>query len=254
MLRARKNPLVNALIYRLMIKPALRSAFHALYYRQAENIAESGGPCVVMANHSAWWDGHVPMLVNEEMWHLDGYVMIEDTQLVRYKFFRAMGGFSVNRYNARSALHSLSYAASILTGAPRRMLLIFPQGEIQANDVRPLTFYSGVGHIVRKVALAQGSCDVYPLALRYEFIGEQRPDAFASAGRALHFDAGHATDVHATTALMQRALTDELDRLYTDLRAYRFDGFVPLIQGRGSINRIWDAVRGKAQIKRVGGV
>lgn len=254
MLTARKNPLLNSLIYRLLIKPPLRSSFHAVHYRQAGQVPASDAPCILIGNHSAWWDAHLPMAANESLWHLDGYVMVEDTQLSRYQFFRTVGAFSVNRRDGRSAMQSLNYAVQLLTEAPRRMLLIFPQGEIQANDVRPLTFFNGIGHIVKKVAASRGACDVYPMASRYEFIGEQKPDAFLSMGAAMHFDTSNASDTRATTAQMQDALTAELDQLRADLVAYRFDGFTPLVQGGLSINRLWDAVRGKAQIKRVGGV
>ena len=51
---------------------------------------------------------------------------------------------------------------------------------------------------------------------------------------------------------MQAALTQELDQLREDVVAYRFESFKPLVSGGWSINRLWDAVRGKGQIKQVG--
>ena len=260
MLTARKNVALNALIYRLLIKLPLQNGFHTVHYRQAGPVPASDAPCLLIGNHSAWWDAHLPMAANETRWHLDGYVMVEDTQLARYQFFRAIGAFSVNRRDGRSALESLNCAAKLLSEAPRRLVLIFPQGEILANDHRPLTFFNGSGHIVKKVVAQRGVCAVYPMALRYEFLGEQKPDAFISVGPALHFDATNATnatnatDARAVTAQMQAALTRELDQLRDDVVAYRFDGFVPLVKGRGSINRLWDAVRGRRPIGRVGDV
>jgi 1-acyl-sn-glycerol-3-phosphate acyltransferase len=253
MLRARKNRFLNGLIYRLLMKPALRSTFHAVRMRQAEPLPEIAPPLIVFGNHSAWWDAHLPMAANEERWHSDGYVMVEEEQLSRYAFFRYCGAFSVNRCDPRSAMASLNYAVDTLTGGPRRMLLIFPQGEIRANDVRPLRFQQGSGHIVRKV-LARGSpCWLYPMALRYEFIGEQRPDAFISVGASMRFDPGAGVAAADVTDLMQRALTAELDSLRDDVIAYRLAGFDVLVEGAQSLNRVWDAVRGKRQIHQVGG-
>ncbi len=245
---------MNGLIYRLLIKPALQSSFHSVHYRQAEPVATSDVPCIFVGNHSAWWDAHLPMAANESRWHTDGYVMVEDTQLARYGFFRYVGAFSVNRNDGRSALASLNYAVEKLVEAPRRMLLIFPQGEILASDIRPLNFFSGTGRIVKKVVEQRGACDVYPMGLRYEFIGEQKPDAFLSIGPALRCRSDQKLDARALTAGMEAAVTHELDQLRDDVTHYRFESFTPLVKGRWSINRAWDAVRGKDPIKRVGGV
>lgn len=254
MLIARKNRFMNGLIYRLLMKPALRSGFHRVRIRQTEPRPSSAtAPCIIFGNHSAWWDAHVPMTANEERWGLDGYVMVEDTQLARYQFFRYCGCFSVNRADGRSAMQSVTYAAGVLTGGPGRLLLIFPQGEILANDARPLNFFAGTGHIVKKVLARAPECRLYPMALRYEFIGEQKPDAFLSLGGPLVCQAAERVDAKAITAQMEQALTRELDRLRDDVVAYRFAGFETLVEGGWSINRVWDAVRGKRQIKQVGG-
>jgi 1-acyl-sn-glycerol-3-phosphate acyltransferase len=248
MLPAKKNPFWNKVIYSVLMKPALRGSFHATRIRQAQPFP-AGMPVIVFGNHSAWWDAHVPMAANEQRWHRDGYVMVEDTQLSRYGFFRYAGAFSVNRHDGRSAMHSVAYAVQKLTEAPNRMLLIFPQGEILANDVRPLKFFAGMGHIVKKVAQA-GPVALIPFALRYEFVGEQKPDAFISVGAPAV--AAAPVDAKAITAQMEAALTQELDSLREDVTAYRFNGFDTLVAGAWGINRIWDAVRGKKQIKEVG--
>lgn len=261
MITARKHPLLNRLIYIFLIKAQLRSSFHRVYLRQAAPPPGPDSPPLIMfGNHSAWWDAHLAMALNEECWHTDGYVMVEDLQLARYGFFRWCGAFSVNRRDPRSAVESMNYAVSLLTEAPRlgagpRALLIFPQGEIRANDVRPLAFYQGVGRIASKTAQRAGACALYPIALRYEFIGEQKPDAFISVAQPLvahKEDGASALDPRQITARMEQALTEELDRLRDDIVAYRLGSFTPLLQGAWSINRIWDAVRGKKQIREVG--
>ncbi|PJF46802.1 MAG: glycerol acyltransferase [Chloroflexi bacterium] len=261
MLTARKNPLLNRLIYTFLIKVQLRSSFHRVYLRQAAPPPGSDSPPLIMfGNHSTWWDAHLMMALNEECWHTDGYVIVEDTQLVRYSFFRWCGAFSVNRRDPRSAVESMNYAISLLTaasrrGAPPRALLIFPQGKIRANDVRPLAFYQGAGRIASRTAQQVGACALYPIALRCEFIGEQKPDAFISVAHPVvvrKAEGADALDPRRITARMEQALTEELDRLRSDVVAYRLTSFTPLIQGARSINRIWDAVRGKEQIREVG--
>lgn len=248
MLTARKNRALSWVIYQTLILWPARRHFTRIRLRQAAPQPERNGPPVILfANHSCWWDGYMVMLLNERVWGLDAYVMIEEAQLARYPFFRLLGGFSVNRQNARSAAGSIAYSVSLLNEQPGRMLLIFPQGEILANDRRPLGFYSGIGHLARR--LRDGR--FYPLALRYEFVGEQKPEAFMSVGTPLCF-ADHSRTPKEIAATLERALTRELDALRDDVVAYRFQSFTTLVTGAQSINRWWDAVRGKPPIHEVG--
>ncbi len=253
-LTARKNRVLNALIYRLLVRTALQSSFHAVLVHQRVPLPPDDAPLILYGNHSSWWDAYLPMALNEERWHYDGYVMVEETQLARYQFFRFCGGFSVDREDARKAMESLRYAVEVLSTGARRMLLIFPQGEIRANDVRPLRFYTGAAHIARRVAERRGHCWLYPMALRYEFIGEQKPYAFIRIAEPICVRAQAAPDARDLTAQMEQALTQALDALRADVIAYHFAEYERLLSGMWSINRLWDAIRGKSQIRRVGGI
>ena len=253
MLIARKNRLLNALIYRGLIKSGLQGTFVRVNFRQAGPTPITGTPVILYGNHCSWWDGHLGMAVNEERWHLDGYVMMEDKQLERYRFFRACGAFSLNRNAGRSALQTLDYAAELMCGAPGRMLLLFPQGEILANDVRPLRLFRGVAHLVKKIVDQAGTCALYPMALRYEFIGEQKPEAFISLGLPLRVTPEMLpTPAKQLTGQLEETLTHTLDQLRDDINHYRFETFEACVTGGWSINRWWDAVRGRAPMAQVG--
>jgi 1-acyl-sn-glycerol-3-phosphate acyltransferase len=253
MIEAKRNPLLNRWVYRLLFKSGLRGAFNRVNIRGANlHPTDPMLPVIWYGNHSAWWDGHVPFALNEEVWRREAYVVVEDTQLSRYQFFRWIGGFSLNRKNARSAVESLSYAARVLTEAPNRSLLIFPQGEILSNDIRPLVFYNGVGHIVKNVLKRASAIALVPIAIRYEFIGEQKPEVFASVVDPIICASDEMADAKQITARMQTALTRELDQLRDDVIHYRLDSFTTLLSGAWSVNRLWDALRGRKQIKDVG--
>lgn len=249
-LPARKSRLLNRLMYWALVVLPARASFRAVWLRSAGPPPEGDLPLIVFCNHCGWWDAHMVMLVNERVLKRDGYAMAEDTQLERYPFFRALGLFSVNRSDPRSAMRSVAYAVDLLRERPRRMLLIMPQGRILANDVRPLGFESGIAHVVRRL----GACVLLPVALRYEFIGEQKPEALISLGAPITLDDGQARAVNAKafTVELEGRVTAELDRLRDDVRAYRFEAFRPLAQGTPSINRWWDWVRGKRQITQIG--
>jgi hypothetical protein len=254
MLPARKNPLLNKLVYACLLKPGLRTAFSRVNVRQAAPPPNDGLPVVLVVNHCAWWDGHLMMALNEERtdWRRAGFVMVEEAQLVRYGFMRWVGGFSVNRQDGRSALASLRYAADVLAQQPNRVLLMFPQGEIKANDMRPLEFFGGVGRLVKDVTERVGTCAAFPVALRYEFLGEQKPEAFISVGAPLIYLRSESWHAKQITHALQTALTTELDRLRDDVVAYRLESFEILLAGTVSINRWWDALRRREPISVVG--
>ena len=248
MLDARKNGFLNTLLYQTLILSAVRQNFHSVFYRQDSAAPDHNKqPVILFCNHSSWWDAHMAMILNEELWHRDGYVMVEDTQLSRYQFFRYMGAFSVSRTNARSAIASLKYASNLLKCKTNSLMLIFPQGELQANDLRPLNLFKGAGAIACECA----PCLAYPLALRYEFVGEQKPHAFISVGLPISVSSTKTTTKEVTQLMTQR-LTEQVDQLRDDVIARQFTGFKTLVHGQWSINRIWDTVRRRKQIRFLG--
>src|SRR5262249_21005527 len=136
-----------------------------------------------------------------------GFCMMEEKELRRYRFFTWVGAFSVNRQDARSAMGSVAYIGRMLAERRDRALAIFPQGEITPNDRRPLTIFSGMAHVARRA----GGATLWPIALRYEFRGEQRPEAFIRAGPAHHVPAD--LDPRALTAVAGVRLTAVCDAL-----------------------------------------
>jgi chlorobactene lauroyltransferase len=248
MLTARKNSVINHVLYRFLVHGAVRASFSAVHVRQPISaVPPANMPVILFGNHCSWWDGYMAMLINERIFHRDGYVMVEDIQLSRYQFFRYLGAFSIDRTNRRAAYESMVYAAELLHCQDNRLLLIFPQGAIQANDRRPLGFYNGIGHIAQKAA----PCQAIPVALRYEFIGEQKPEAFIRIGAPTEIS-GSGTDAKTLTKHLELALSNELDHLYTDVVTRQFASYNPLVHGSWSINRLWDSVRNKQQIRHLG--
>lgn len=203
---------------------------------------------LMCANHSSWWDGYIAALVEHHL-HLDGYLMMEEAQLRRYFFFSWIGCFSVDRHNTRSALQSLQYAAGLLKARPRRMLWLFPQGEIFPNDHRPLNFYNGTTYLARMTAPVL----LYPVATRIEYLAEQRPDLYISLGEPLTITAEQTRErsfLKNCTHQLEEHVTAELDQLREDVINNHLEDFTLLMQGRASTNRIFDAVLLRKQMRR----
>ena len=236
-LPARKNWLIEAGIYRLMVRPALRRAFHRVAIAAPDGEDWSHLPTIFYSNHVSWWDGWIAFFLFDERWRMEGYLMMEEPQLRRYRFFQRCGCFSVDRQDAREGMRSVSYAASLLRDRPGRALWIFPEGEIGPNDRRPLRTYAGAAHIARRA----GRVRCVPVALRFEFLGEQRPEGFIRIGPAHIVDGGDTKALHTD---MDRRLVEQVDRLHADVIAGMTGTYATTLRGRTSVNVWWDRVRG----------
>jgi 1-acyl-sn-glycerol-3-phosphate acyltransferase len=184
-------------------------------------------PLVLYANHSSWWDGLVAFQIGRAC-ALAQYFMMEEKQLRGYRLFRRLGAFSVVRDNGREAARSIEYASALLREDAARALWIFPQGVTLRNDARPLKFYSGIAHIIKRA----GHVYAAPVALRYEFLDDFRPEAFARVGPLERIETGVKFDVKETTRRLSESLTRTLEELRADVLQTRFEGFAELVAPR----------------------
>jgi hypothetical protein len=184
-------------------------------------------PLVLYANHSSWWDGLMVFQLGREC-GLEQYAMMEERQLREYPFHRKLGAFSVVRENPREAMRSINYAADLLSGT-NRTLWIFPQGKTEPNSLRPLKFYSGAARIIEKAETVYAA----PVALRFEFLDDFRPEAFARVGdlqKFSHHDFSHSKQaIKNTSAALAENLTATLDSLVADITQNNLADYVEII-------------------------
>lgn len=234
-------PLAEALIYRGLVRPALRRQFARVAARLAAPAPRPDGrPLIIMPTHTAWWDAYMLFVISD---HLLGsayqnYIMMEERQLRAYRFFRWCGAFSVARGAAAAA--SLQYVSRMLRERHGRCLWIFPQGRIVPAGQRPLRLYPGLARIVQQTATEVW---LWPVALQYEFRGTQHPEAFIHASTPVLAGAG---DEHALTLEATGLLTAAADALADDLRHGRLSDYRTLLRGRSGIDQWWDWLRRRA--------
>ncbi len=243
-LPAQKTPILEALIYRLLARPALRRTFHRIAIG-GEEPQPSTLPTLVYANHPSWWDGYIAFFLSDERWKNTGYLMMEEPQLRRYSFFRYCGVFSVDRHDRREGMRSVRYAADLIRQRPNRYLWIFPQGEITPNDARPLVLFRGAAHIAKVAAPVR----CVPMALRFEFVDQQRPEVLINFGSAHVVEAG--TDARALHDEMETRLTAAVDRLRDDVIDGSIAAYETALRGTESVNVRWDKVRAWARRQNI---
>lgn len=226
---------------------SVRKSFHRVLIKGDAVLAPwanrtSDGPAILYSTHGSWWDAALAMVLSLRTHRLPAYGMMEHKQLVKYQFFRSIGLFSVVREDARSALASLHYGASLLSGT-NNVLWMFPQGTLVHQDKRPLDLDPGLAILCRYL----GTCTIIPVAMRYDFVHEQHPVARILMGEPVGVTSEESHDVRSTLRRAEEHLTScaneaHMDALQNDERSYR-----TLLKGSVSMEKRLDAWKRRAR-------
>lgn len=244
-------PLLRALIYKFIVRDAVKRSFHRVWLRQDENVPKPGSmPILLYANHTSWWDGYMVCLLFQEAWQRNKrrwLVMAEEETLKKYPFFRSLGAFGVNRQSPRDGIAAIQHAVGCMCDQPYGVCVVFPQGKFHHVDARPLGFYNGVGLIAKQTLAQAGVCALVPMALRYEFCDEQLPHAFITLGAPKILRSNYSAEISAKaiTQGMEQQLIAEMDTLRDQCLHRQFELFVPIVRGALGIQETWDWVRKK---------
>lgn len=232
----------------------LRRSFHRVVVRGEEQLAPwsnradalresiASEPLIIYASHASWWDAALAIVLSERIARVESFGMMEHRQLARYRFFRGIGMFSVIREDPRSALRSLQYAADLLLGTTR-VLWMFPQGTLIHQDVRPLGCEPGVGVLASKLP-AVWMC---PVAMRYELLREQRPQAWIEIGEPYRVEGG---EPRILTVHAEERLTAVADQLRVAAMHEREEGFRAMTTGPRSMEKRFDTLLGRRTSER----
>lgn len=223
MIRAAKGGLRGRLID-AYVTAKFRGAFRGLWVRGA---LPRGEPLLVYANHTNWWDGFVAhQLSRAAGW--DGYCLMEEANLARYRFLARIGAFSIRPHAPDSALESLRYARALLA-RPAAAVFLFPEGRLAPFGAGPLRLERGVELLARH---ARARC--LPVAVRYAFFEHERPDVLLEVGEP-HGPLPLADFAARLSALVQRLAG-----------ATSLEGFTRQVAGAGGVAERWDALRARA--------
>ena len=141
-------------------------------------------PLLLLPNHSTWWDGFFVYLLNKRIFHRTAHLMMLETQLSKYKFFRKIGAYSIAPEDRRGVIESLEYTVELLH-QEMSLVSVFPQGQLLPWHTRPLGYKRGVEWILQKY---KKPVTLLPLAIRTEFLGEKHPSVFFLFGNTTPFE------------------------------------------------------------------
>jgi chlorobactene lauroyltransferase len=239
MIRANKSKIFEN-IFSVYNTRLLKKHFYRIHLGGEKNLEswEKTKPSIIYANHSNWWDGLAAIYLSEDLWNIDAYFMMDVEQLKKYRFFKWIGAFSVNRSSPRESMESVKYTINILKNT-NKVLWIFPQGIMQPNDYRPIKFYNGIS----KIAESIGEFNLIPVTFRYEFMMEQLPELFMGIGEVKHIN--HIEDTKQFTEELNIQLVSELDKLKEKVINSDTGDFTVILSGKKSRNKTIDRLYGE---------
>ncbi|MGG3924466.1 lysophospholipid acyltransferase family protein [Metabacillus fastidiosus] len=204
MIEARKS-IIFEKMFSLYHRQLLAYSFERIYWHQTKTLP--GIPAVYIANHSCWWDGLIFYLLNRTVLPKEAYIMMHESGLKQYPYFKWLGAFSINRENPKDILKSLQYAEGLLQ--QKKSVWIFPQGDEFHLESRPLYFQTGVLYLLEKCP----HIPIVPISFYYSFGQKRKPEVYIAAGNhTFHTDLTGNSRKEKTAALEQ-ICTYQLDEL-----------------------------------------
>ena len=217
----------------------VRKQFHAV------RLSKSGGafpatdePLLVVLNHPSWWDPMIGIVLSRELAGRDQFAAIDAVAVEKYRFFTKLGFVGVDTKSLRGAVEFLHTGAEILS-QPRRVYWVTAQGRFTDVRERPLALQSGVGHLAARLKAGV----VLPVALEYTFWTERTPEALVRVGEPLRVADHPGLRGKQWTALIEAALTRNLDTLNAEATRRDPAAFTELLSGKTGVGGVYDVWR-----------
>ncbi len=139
---------------------------------------------IVTPNHISWWDGFFIDLISRKFILRKMHIMILEETLRQFPFFQKLGAFSIDLENSVSLLKTLHYTSGILK-EKENFLVIYPQGEIEPYEKRPLQIKRGIKLFVKN---SPENVAVLPVGFKVELYNEKKPAIICRFGDYVNRD------------------------------------------------------------------
>lgn len=224
-------------IFSVYNKYILKKQFYKVHVSGNENILNRNKdiPTIIFGNHSNWWDGLIAFYLSFNLWKSDAYMMMDIKQMSKYKFFKWVGAFSINRESAAESYESVMYASKLLKDN-NKIIWIFPQGEMLHNDLRPISFQNGLSKLLELT----GKINLIPIVFSYEFLMEQRPEVFIKISPALTINENYSRK--EKSVYLSELLTGLLDKQNNNIINKNTVGYNEVLRGKDSRNKTIDKI------------
>ena len=213
-----------------------RKHFHAVRVSKSGAPLPAGDePLLIVLNHPSWWDPLICAVLSRSLGDREHFAAIDAVAIQQYRFFAKLGFVGVDTKSLRGAAEFLRTGAAILSQS-RRGFWVTAQGRFTDVRERPLALQSGVGHLAARLK----SGIVLPVALEYTFWTERTPEALVRVGEPIPIANHPGLTGKEWTALIEAALTRDLDMLNSEAMNRDPAVFTELVSGRTGVGGVYD--------------
>ncbi|MGE5432518.1 MAG: lysophospholipid acyltransferase family protein [Syntrophomonadaceae bacterium] len=217
MIKAEHNKAAR-LVFDFYIDRLLKKNFSSFFLVNEFPEIKKTNSLIVTPNHFSWWDGFFIDLVNRKVFRRKIHIMMLEHQLKKYWFFRYLGAYSVRQENAKSIIETAEYSREI-SDTPGNLNVIYPQGEIESYEKRPLSFKPGLRYFLRGIT---ENCAVAPVLFKIKYGEDKKPSVYCWFGEPVS-----PKDVIGDYACYLKGIEYGLDQLnsLSDRKTYMPDLF-----------------------------
>lgn len=185
MIKASHHPLL-IWIFNLFTRIIIQLKFKKVFI--IGDTAAPNSSVLVINNHFSWWDGFFINYLNNKLWKKTFHVMMLEEELEKRKLLSRGGAFSIRR-NHSSTAASFIYAKNILKKNNANLLLMYPQGKLQAQATRYLHFEPGIRQLSLKT-----KAPIKMVVTLIDYFGSPRPSVWLYL-KDLHFDPDQSVSI-----------------------------------------------------------
>lgn len=193
-------------VFRIYVRLLFKRRFKNVWIKQ-EYVPGDQSRTIYYLNHHSWWDGIIPLLLNEYLLKQKARALMEDKQMRQYSFFKRIGAFSIDRNDPRKTVTSLRYAVQSMK-RDKSSLFIYPEGKITPTG-SSMDFEGGLAWLHSKLP----EVDIVPVGIYMHTIRNDKPE--------LHVQIGKPVRLHKEfeNEEMTRVYEDELNQILDQLRS-----------------------------------
>jgi 1-acyl-sn-glycerol-3-phosphate acyltransferase len=201
---AEESPIFRSL-FNVYVKNLFKRRFETVWINQQYH-PSADAKTVYFLNHTSWWDGLIPLVLNTYCFNQQPRAMMEYEQIKKYPFFKKIGAFSVDQESPRHIRASLRYALESMD-RENASLYLYPEGEIKPIG-RAINFKPGIGWLCNKLK----NVDFVPIGIHMHTIRHDKPELHLWVGKPCEVEKGKTKSTYSTA--FEQSMKKVLDQLH----------------------------------------
>ncbi|MDB4756495.1 lysophospholipid acyltransferase family protein [Mariniblastus sp.] len=230
--------------FRWYISRMFRKSFHSVCLSRSsfvgtEELSEANTfrNILVFANHCSWWDPLIAIHLGHKIFgKFQHFSPIDAAALEKYRIFKRLGFYPVDRESRRGAVDFLRLSDEILS-KEKNCLWVTPEGKFADARNHGNRFEPGISHL----AVRNSKVTFLPLAIEVSFWEEKLPEIFCRFGPPVTAIAGSSKEIW--NQQLEVALRANQAELARQVISRNEDFFQIMLSGKSGVSPVYDFFR-----------